>query len=139
MSRGFKVIRRDLQGILALTLSTIRMDGGAWQLTIVKKIVKEIGRFLVVDEDDRARRRHRQEQVEQAVTFLGLVNVDDLLRAIVSSISKAAQWVKRTFCKTLVWVLPIRPTLMRTWSLAMYSLARARASFGKVAEKSKYM
>lgn len=69
-----------LQSILALALSAVGMNRSAWQITVVEKIINEIGGLLVVDEYDSASGRHGQEQIEQAVSFLWLVNKKDLRR-----------------------------------------------------------
>ena len=54
------------------------MNGGTWKTTIVQEIVKEIGCLLVIDKDDRACRRHGQQQVKDAITLLGFIDKKNL-------------------------------------------------------------
>jgi hypothetical protein len=50
------------------------VNGRAWQTAVIEEIVKEVSCLLVVDKDDSAGRRHRQEQVKEAIAFHSLID-----------------------------------------------------------------
>ena len=54
------------------------MDGSARQPFVVKEIIKIICCFLAIDENDHARWRHGQEEIEKALALLCLIHEDDL-------------------------------------------------------------
>ncbi len=67
-----------LQSILTLALSTITMDGRGRHVQIEEIIIHLIGLATGVDEDERARRRQRKEEIEEGTILLILIDPDDL-------------------------------------------------------------
>ncbi len=54
------------------------MDGRAGQPFVEQKIVQEVGCLLVVHKDDGPGGWHREKQIEETITLLWLLNVNDL-------------------------------------------------------------
>ena len=91
---------RDLQCIFTFTLRTIRVDRGARQVSVVQEVIEEISGLLVVDKYDGASRRHGEKQVKQAVTLLGFVNKDHLLRILSAFAIDQGHDIEPTRCMT---------------------------------------
>jgi hypothetical protein len=70
---------QDLQGILTLTLSAIRVHGSHGQTLVVEIVIDHVALELGVGEDQDATRLLREDEVEQGLVLLVLVDVDDVL------------------------------------------------------------
>lgn len=68
----------DVQGVLALALGAVRVDGGAGETHVVEVVVDQISLDFGVDEDKCARRRHRQEQVVESLLLEVVLDEYDL-------------------------------------------------------------
>lgn len=95
------------QGIFALSLSAIRVDGRRRKTLVVEEVINHVALDLAVDEDEGALRTVGEDQVKESLVLLVLVDVDDLLLDVLMRATNAADLDANI---VLIHVLPSEST-----------------------------